>query len=140
MSFSIDITRAVAVAGETISRKVTCTGSNQVRLDESCPVYNGFKIDVALKVSAVKGLFLTSDRNITIKTNSNGSPDDTIELVAGMPYTWVPSDYSNLLFETDVTAFFIQNASGGTATLLMEAVVDATTTPTTTTTTTTAAP
>jgi hypothetical protein len=50
----------------------------------------------------------------TVKTNSSGSPDNTITLAAGVPVAWdTNSPYANP-FTANVTKFYITNASAGT--------------------------
>lgn len=82
------------------------------------------QLSFTLDVSAVKSFFMVSDQDVTFETNDGSSPDDTIALKAGVPYVWNTDSYDAFLLGTDVTAIFITNASGETATLEIRAVQD----------------
>lgn len=82
------------------------------------------QLSFTLDVSAVKSFFMVSDQDVTFETNDGSSPDDTIALKAGVPYDWNTDSYDAFLLGTDVTAIFITNASGETATLEIRAVQD----------------
>lgn len=65
----------------------------------------------------LQAVFIVSDQNITIKTNSSGSPQETISLVANQPYFWTTNGYFANPFGGDVTTAYVTNSSGSTATL-----------------------
>jgi hypothetical protein len=82
---------------------------------------------VAIDVSAMKSLFLLSDQDVTIETNSGSAADDTITLKAGIPLIWenVSGYYTNPL-GTDVTDLYITNDSGSSATVTLRVLQDVT--------------
>jgi len=82
------------------------------------------EILAAIDVSAAKLVVLYSDVALTLKTNSSGSPDNTIVLAAGVPYIWGYGDYNALLLTVDVAKFFVTNATVGPATLSIIALID----------------
>jgi hypothetical protein len=82
------------------------------------------QLTYTLDVSAVKSFFMVSDQDVTFETNDGTSPDDVIALKAGVPYVWNTDSYDAFLLGTDVTAIFITNASGATATLNIRASQD----------------
>lgn len=84
------------------------------------------QINIALDVSALKSIIIKSDQDITIKTNSSGSPDDTLAIEANKEYSWNEDSLDSCQLGTDVTAIFIANSSGSTATLTIDAIQDAT--------------
>lgn len=84
------------------------------------------QINVAIDVSEVEAFYLVSDQDVTFKTNSNSAPDDTISLVANVPYVWHATDYSSFLLGTDVTAVHVVNTSGTAANLSMRVGQDPT--------------
>lgn len=60
-------------------------------------------------------LFLCiSDQDITLKTNSSGSPQDTITIKAGIPFIWYANMGITVPFAGNVTASYWTNA-GSTA-------------------------
>jgi hypothetical protein len=52
---------------------------------------------------------------MTVKTNSSGSPQETITLKANRPKIWQEGDTA--MFAGDVSKLFITHAAPGTATL-----------------------
>lgn len=71
-------------------------------------------------VSAVKVFVVVATVAATMKTNSSGSPDDSIVLVANQPYTWHTTAYDAFQLETDVATFYftVAGATPGTVTIL----------------------
>ena len=125
MSHSIQLNRGIVVGGISLTKGETCTGSLQLRLDETIATgQTAFEINIAIDISAVKGIFIMSTKNITVKTNSSGSPTDTITLLANQPYLWSPEDDADIIFTGDVTKLYVANASGASATLTLEGVAD----------------
>lgn len=105
----------------------TYTASGRVGfIDETAAGSSTTEIVVALDVSAVKSFFLVSDVACTVETNSSGAPDDTITLVAGVPYLWNTDSYDTFKLATDVTSIFVTVSGSGDATLTLEAIYDAT--------------
>lgn len=81
---------------------------------------------VTLDVSQVKAFYLVSDKNVTFETNNSATPANTLSLVADIPYVWYTNKYDTFKLTTDVTAVYITNASGATATIYMFAILDVT--------------
>lgn len=101
------------------------SGDNQLAITQA--IANGTtnqEILAAIDVSATKFVVLSSDVALTLKTNSSGSPDNTINLSAGVPYIWGYGDYNSLLLTVDVAKFFVTNSSGSSATLNILALID----------------
>ena len=114
-------------ASETLSETVVNTTSAQVDWDESvADSSTDYQITAAIDVSAVKSFYLVSDQAVTVETNSGSSPADTLTLVANVPYIWHVNSYDTFKFGTDITAFFITNASGSAAVMKMRCVLDST--------------
>lgn len=127
MSFSNTHELRVTAGGATIVKRRTFTGSQRISVSETVAdsVTDG-QINVAIDVSAVKSFMLVSDQAVTVETNDGTTPDDTLTLVANEPYEWTENSEHTFLLGTDVTALFVTNASGSTATIQLEAIVDAT--------------
>lgn len=85
------------------------------------------EVNLEMDISQLKGIYIVSDKAVTIETNSGSSPTDTIVLVADVPYIWHTDSYHAKLFTADITAnIFITNASGATATVDIEMIHDST--------------
>lgn len=127
MAYDHVVSWRVQTPGGPIASSKTYTGSSDISISES--VANGQtnkQINVAIDVTAVKSFYLLSDRNVTLETNDGSSPDDTIALIANVPYVWTTDSYDSFLLGTDVTAVFITNSSGSTANIEMRILQDAT--------------
>lgn len=84
------------------------------------------EVKITLDVSEIKLLRMTSDRNMTVKTNSAGVPDNTIALLANSPLLWVPDMYCLNPLTIDVVTIFLSNASGFPATFKLNCLKDPT--------------
>lgn len=127
MSFEHVIAEQVTTNGRTVRRENTFTGDGQIsRSVAVADSETDMLINFAVDVSQIKSIFIVSDQDLTLETNDGSSPDDTLSLLADVPYVWHEnSDYTNLL-TTDITALYATNASGSAATLDIEALTDST--------------
>ncbi len=117
------------VAGQTTRKhSKDYTGGLVTRLDAEAvaDAQTDKQITLSLDVSAVQAFYLVSDQAVTIETNNGSAPDDTLVLVANVPYRWTTDSYDTFKFTTDITALFVTNASGAAAAISLEAVVDPT--------------
>jgi hypothetical protein len=127
MPFTHTVSQAIDAGAGAISKSKQYTGSGRVSINETIAnaVTDG-PINVAIDVSAVKSFLLVSDKDVLIQTNDGTTPDDEISLLAGVPYIWTVDSYDAFLLTVDVTEILVTNASGDTATIQLEALVDAT--------------
>ena len=104
------------------------TGGAQASVSESIPDSStDLEVTFTLDVSAIQSIYIKSDEDLTLETNSGGSPTDTITLKAGVPYIWHAGSYHTNLLTADITAnIFLTNASGSAALLEIEVVTDPT--------------
>jgi hypothetical protein len=79
-----------------------------------------------IDISQIAALFIHAAGDLTIKTNSSSTPDDTLALKADEPYVWATGDYSPLLLDADVTKVFVSNAGAAAVTLYVECLYDPT--------------
>jgi hypothetical protein len=63
-----------------------------------------------------------ADQALTIKTNSSGTPQETISLIADRPLIWRAGDAA--LFAGNVSSIFVSNASGSDTDLKIMVGVD----------------
>ena len=124
---SHNILRQWQSGNQSVSQEETVTADSETNLDLA--VDDGetaLEANIAIDVSALASLYMAADQDITIKTNSSGSPDDTISLKANKPLVWTPNcGFSNPLSE-DVLSIFCANSSGTNATLQIRLLQDAT--------------
>ncbi len=95
--------------------------------EEPIAVGTNIPVGLSLDVSAVESCIIYSDRVVTIKTNSSGSPTDTLVMKAGIGYRWNKDSYDTFKLTGDITGgLYVTNASGGGALLTFHAVIDPT--------------
>jgi len=127
MSYSHVFDFSVQTPSGQITTQRTYTGTGHAAIAEAIADGQTAKqINIAIDVSALKSIVIKSDQNITIKTNSSGSPDDTLTIEANKEYSWNEDSLDTCQLGTDVTTIFIANASGSEATLTIDAIQDAT--------------
>lgn len=129
MSFSHILTQSIQVSLAAVSGQKTYTAASRVSLSEAAPDSATTVMAAAIDVSALKSFFLLSDQDVNIGTNDayGGSPDATIQLKAGVPYVWNTDSYDTfLLVAADIVTLHVTNASGSSATIQMEALIDPT--------------
>lgn len=96
-----------------ISASLALTGDVQAAINTPVPAATtNQEILIALDVSALQLIVVYSNVAVTIKTNSSGSPTDTIAIKAGIPYVWHLDAYATNLFTGDVSKIFVTNATG----------------------------
>jgi hypothetical protein len=126
MAYSHTITFAVEPGINGLSHAKSYSASADRNFSETIAVGTDTLVSNPIDVSAVKSYYIVSDRVVTIETNSGSAADDTIVLKAGVPYVWNTDSYDAFLLGTDVTGFYITNASGGSAVVEQRCVLDAT--------------
>ena len=114
--------------GVTLSQSVTSSGSSESNIDEAiADSSTDLEITLTLDQSEMVSIYIESDQNITIETNSGSAPTDTLTLVANEPIIWTTNAVHSNPITADITAnIFVTNASGSTANLKIRALQDAT--------------
>ena len=98
----------------SISWSRNFSGDTQVALDTQIAAATTNQLfTLAIDVSQVKLLVMHSDVAMTIKTNSSGSPANTVNLIAGLAYEYGEGGYSTLILTTDVTAIYVTSTLAG---------------------------
>ncbi len=124
MAFTHNFNRGWNNGGQAINKSIAVSGGAETNIDETIAASaTNIAIEFTLDISQLKGLFLNSDRNITIKTNSSGSPDNTFTLQANVPFAWVfgdPTlrDTGGTAVTVDVASIFVTNADSVNAALV----------------------
>lgn len=76
------------------------------------------EVDVIVDVSTIQSAFITSDKDVTVKTNAvDAAGGQTIEILAGKSANWNVFMSTANPFTPDITKMFIHNASGAVATV-----------------------
>lgn len=94
-----------------------------------------FLVNFAIDKDDMRSLYILATQNLTLETNNAGAPVNTVALVANEPLIFrtksgtdatLPPGMANPFAAGDVTAIYITNASGQSATLTIRALYDAT--------------
>lgn len=112
--------------GDSESQTITKSGTAQIM--EELAFLNGAANvlkAIAFPVSALKFVYLCSDKDVLVETNSSSAPDDLIHLKAGVPYIWYEGAYDSCVFAATVTAFYLTNEGTGNGNLQVVIVYDA---------------
>lgn len=99
------------------------TGDGAILEQVAIPASTTQEVDLTFAFAKLQAFYLTSDKAVTLKTNSSGSPDETIALVANVPQFY-PGGAN--LFGHDVTKIFVVNGVGAVANVEMYFALDTT--------------
>ena len=79
-------------------------------------------------MTALKSLWISSDQDLMIETNSGSAPDDTIHVIGGNPIWWDAARGAEdpAPLTADVTQIFVTNAGSTAAVLRILGLQDAT--------------
>ena len=98
--------------------------------DEREPVIDATTDDVevalSLAVADAKMIYIVSDQDVLLETNSGSAADDSFNLTAGQEMFWRDGSGVVCPFTTDVTAFFFSNAGDVDANVVIRIAKDAT--------------
>ncbi len=109
-----------------INATVTKNVSGNVSIEETVAnaTTNGL-IACSFPATGLKMFAICSDRDVTVKTNSSGSPQETWNLKANQPYSWFENNPGSAPVAGAITALYVTNNSGADATLKVLAGYDA---------------
>jgi hypothetical protein len=109
MSFQSTMRTSFAVPGAgTISGQVKDVGATLLAISQGIgSSVTDQNLTLAFTLANVQSFFFMSDQPATIKTNSTGSPDDTITLLAGIPLVWSRSSGIAQPLTHDVTTIYV---------------------------------
>lgn len=127
MSYQHTIQNTVNSPGGNVSKQNAYDGAQHSGYyNDALPAATGTTVaNFSVDVSEMVALLISCDRDVTLTFNDDGSPDATVNLLAGVPLIWTDDGYfANPLGSTDITSFKATLASGATATLLLDVVYD----------------
>lgn len=127
MAFDVQRRDTIFAADVTISANRTLSSGSKSTIQETIPASTTNQlVAFTLDVSQCKLFSMMSTVAMTVKTNSSGSPADTIALAANIPYVWTNDDYTTFKLGTDVTALYVTNATTAAGDFTLVALVDPT--------------
>lgn len=84
------MTRAAAVVGGLAvaqQQQITCDGMQHAQVSLAVPCTNT-EVNIDLDFADLKALIITCDQDMTLKTNSSSTPDDTFTIKKNIPLIW----------------------------------------------------
>ena len=118
--------------GDSIVGNQSVEAGGETNRDETIPAETSdVLVAFVLDVSQAKVLYIKSDKDLIIETNSAGSAVNTFTLAAGVPYVWVVGDAAmrdtaGAAVTTDITALYVTNAGEDAAELQIRCLFDPT--------------
>jgi hypothetical protein len=93
----------------TLSSSVVLTGQEEINVGIAiAPSSTNQQIaNFAFTLAKLQGVYILSDQNLTLKTNSTGSPQDTITITANEPFEWNNTSGIAAPFAGSVTALYV---------------------------------
>lgn len=93
------------------------TGQTEAAFDGVVPASTtGFAINLAFAFATIQALLISSSQAVTMKTNSDTSPAQTIPLTAGQQINWGVGFSTPNPITANVTAVYVDNAGTTPAT------------------------
>lgn len=113
---------------DQIAVNVTITDDAEQNFDVTVPGSSNVVVGCEIDVSALKLLYIYSDQTVTITTNDDGTPDDTLTITALKPLIWytgcgLPNPFASAV---DVESFKATRGSAGDAALKVRVIQDPT--------------
>lgn len=127
MSFTSNIAHTITpAAGNPVTSNNGYSAAMVTDIDEEISAGETTFSNIDVDVSHAELVILSCDADVEVTINDDGSPDATINLLAGKPLVWANDGYfANPLGETDVASVTVALASG-TANFRMHVLQDPT--------------
>lgn len=124
MSKTFTFLDMLTTAEGSLPSQTSYTAAQVIEVDEALGTVTNQLVNVAFAIANLKAILIKCTVAATLKTNSSGSPTNTIALQAGKPYIWRLGGYVTNLITANVTALYITTTGFGTLTI--QALVDPT--------------
>ena len=126
MAYKIDYTQTISSVDGISTTKTSYEAALKIGLSDVAAHSTTTNMIFTLDVSAVKVLTIVTDQDITIKTNSSGSPANTVAVEAAHSYIWTVDSLDAFAFTTDITSLYIVVAGATNANVTITGLVDPT--------------
>lgn len=111
MAYQATVNFSVVQNGQIVAQSaqaVSGEGENNRELALAGSAAN-LLVEMNIDISQLALVVFVCTVDATVKTNSSGSPDDTLDLEAGVPLFWVAGAGQALFLTEDVTALYVTN-------------------------------
>lgn len=125
MAVSNSISFGHTGASATLSDTVTLSGSigTEANFTVAGSATNSQQA-IDFNQTNLRGVYIKTDQDLTLKTNSTGSPQETISLKAGIPMVWVYQGGIPNPFAGNVTTTYWTNAGTTAANVFLRVLVN----------------
>lgn len=98
-----------------LSQSVSLTALEELNFDFTLAASTtNQQINLAFVKADLQSIFISSNQTITLKTNSTGSPQDTLTITAGDPFQWdINSGIPNPFAGSVTTAYLTNGTASG---------------------------
>lgn len=119
MSITHTITKTWASGTSApLSKSVSFVGVRELNIDAAVAASTTNQQELlSFTAASLLEIFISSTQNVTIKTNSSSSPQETLTITGGDPLQWDNTCGIAIPFSGDVTSIFITNAGASSATV-----------------------
>lgn len=127
MAKSHRITKGWQQGSSVVSETVTRTAESELNMELTIANSSiDTQVAVNFTASQLVSVFMLSDENLRVEVN-NSSSALVFELKADSPFIWEAGDsYFTNPFTTNVSAFYVTNTSGASATFTFNTLIDPT--------------
>lgn len=115
-------------SGTPLSASVVVSSEGEDNREVTVPLAtNDVEVAIAFVLASLKSIYILSDKDVTLETNSASAPDNTFALKANKPFVWYSdSGVLNPFLTNPVTKFFFSNAGAANATVKIKCLKDST--------------
>jgi hypothetical protein len=122
------ITKSFSLGGTSVSiPSDSQTADTMVKLETTVsPATSNFHRILQVPAALIKMMSITSNKAVTIKTNSSGAPDQTLSIGANQGLVWSITDVATIPcpITDDITDVYISNAGADEADVKFNFLID----------------
>ncbi len=112
MAITQTLTLSVVAGGNLLPGSFVATGGVEDNRSVSVPASTTNQVvALAITVANLQSIYISSNVTLTLKTNSSGSPQETIVITAGNPFVWYKNCGIPIPFAGNITTTYWTNAT-----------------------------
>ena len=126
MALTHSLTRKWTSGSATIQEVENISVDGEENREVSVAANTTVQVVLALDYTQIASLYMHSDQALTVESNDDTTPDDTINLVANLPLMWSTNAYLTNPFTANLTDLYLTNDGASTATFKLRLMIDTT--------------
>lgn len=112
--------------GGGVSSTWQYSAGSETNINDTVTAGATVEYDVPVDVSTIVSMFMYSTKDVSVKTNSNVSPTQTLSLLAKKATSWNTDSAATNPLTNDVTKFYVHNAGADDAAINFSFLLDST--------------